>query len=450
MSLISKILNPKKQNVEKLIQAMPHQWGLEDRITANDLGNGKFLFNFSSEEDLNSVLRMCPFHYNYFHDDYPWIIPFWVTLTGIPLHLWTDKNLMNIGVRLGHVDTVELMEGRMLIDIDSRVPFKFKRKIQSPEGEEVTIEIKYDMLFKHCTTCGALSHEKGFCSTNSVSSQTQGQHQGRTGVFARVQLPYQSSRQPLLGEKGASDYHSRSAYMARHADNRRGYDDREGLRDSYHVNRSHHEGATFHAWSRDGANQYSHSDRIMRRRDGNGRTHSYGGSRQYSKPYHRNVEQRWCAKQYNGSYNMRREEPERGSQATIIPDGSDINGNSGNDQHVAQHSEDDGKDARHGNKLASEIVTPTSPHSLHMSDNVTVRDRGVSKSLSFSPKAGGDDAIIRALGDMDLTVPQDEHMIDCEVNDDDILGMDLMEMENGHNEKEGGRQRTDSSFMPFK
>ena len=96
---------------------------------------------------------------------------------------------MNIGVRLGHVDTVELMEGRMLIDIDSRVPFKFKRKVQSPEGEEVTIEIKYDMLFKHCTTCGALSHEKGFCSTNSVSSQTQGQHQGRTGVFARVQLP---------------------------------------------------------------------------------------------------------------------------------------------------------------------------------------------------------------------------------------------------------------------
>ncbi|WZZ88817.1 hypothetical protein YC2023_117396 [Brassica napus] len=82
MSLIGKILNPKKQNVEKLIQTMPHQWGLEDRITAIDLGNGKFLFNFSSEEDLNSVLRKGPFHYNYcmfvlvrwepiVHDDYP-------------------------------------------------------------------------------------------------------------------------------------------------------------------------------------------------------------------------------------------------------------------------------------------------------------------------------------------------------------------------------------------
>ncbi|CAN6868604.1 unnamed protein product, partial [Brassica oleracea] len=201
-------------------------------------------------------------------------------------------------------------------------------------------------------------------------------------------------------EQGASDYHSRSAYMARHADNRRGYDDREGL--------------------------------IMRRRDGNGRTHPYGGSRQHSKPYHRNVEQRLRAKQYNGSYNMRREDPASGSQATIIPDGSDINGNSGNDQHVAQHSEEDGKDARHGKKLASEIVTPTSRHSFHMSYNVTVRDRGVSKSLSFSPKDGGDEAIIGALSGMDLSVPQDEHMIDCEVNDDDLLGMDLMEMENGN------------------
>ena len=43
LTLIGKILNPKKQNVEKLLQTMPSQWGLAERITANDLGNGKFL-----------------------------------------------------------------------------------------------------------------------------------------------------------------------------------------------------------------------------------------------------------------------------------------------------------------------------------------------------------------------------------------------------------------------
>ncbi|XP_013589190.1 uncharacterized protein LOC106393613 [Brassica napus] len=81
LSLIGKILNPKKQNVDKLLQKMPSQWGMADRITANDLGNGKFLLNFTSEEDLSSVLRHGPFHFNFcmfvlvrwepiVHDDY--------------------------------------------------------------------------------------------------------------------------------------------------------------------------------------------------------------------------------------------------------------------------------------------------------------------------------------------------------------------------------------------
>ncbi|KAF3596701.1 hypothetical protein DY000_02021670 [Brassica cretica] len=129
LSLIGKVVNLKKHNVEKLLQTMPTQWGVQDRVNANDLGNGKFLINFTSKEDLNSVLRK----------------------VGIPLHLWTVKNMRSIGGRLGHVDTIELSEGRMLIDVDSRRPLKFKRKVESPEGDAVTIEIKYGRLFKHCT-----------------------------------------------------------------------------------------------------------------------------------------------------------------------------------------------------------------------------------------------------------------------------------------------------------
>lgn len=128
------------QDIMKLLQTMPGQWGLQDRISANDLGNGKFLFNFANEEDLNFVLSQGPFHYNFcmlvlvrwepiVHDDYPWVIPFWVQLIGIPLHLWTMENLGKIGGWLGHVndDTIDLDEGRMLIDVDSRRPLKFKR-----------------------------------------------------------------------------------------------------------------------------------------------------------------------------------------------------------------------------------------------------------------------------------------------------------------------------------
>ncbi|WZZ59524.1 hypothetical protein YC2023_059631 [Brassica napus] len=88
----------------------------------NDLGNGKCLLNFTTEDELNSVLRQGPFHFNFcifvlvrwepiVHDDYPWIIPFWTRLIGVPLHLWTENNLREIGSRLGHVhqDTIELI-----------------------------------------------------------------------------------------------------------------------------------------------------------------------------------------------------------------------------------------------------------------------------------------------------------------------------------------------------
>ncbi|KAG2282494.1 hypothetical protein Bca52824_053714 [Brassica carinata] len=46
MSLIGKFLNPKNQNVEKLLQFMPTQWKMEDRITANDLGKVLFTITF--------------------------------------------------------------------------------------------------------------------------------------------------------------------------------------------------------------------------------------------------------------------------------------------------------------------------------------------------------------------------------------------------------------------
>ena len=82
LSLIGKILNPKKQSVEKLLQKMSVQWGMEDRITANDLGNEKFLLNFTTEDELTSVLRQ----------------PF----TSISICLcWFDGNLLSMMTILG-------------------------------------------------------------------------------------------------------------------------------------------------------------------------------------------------------------------------------------------------------------------------------------------------------------------------------------------------------------
>ncbi|KAL0680150.1 hypothetical protein Bca4012_008131 [Brassica carinata] len=369
LSLIGKILNHRKQSVEKLLQTMPAQWGLADKITANDLGNGKFLLNFTTEEDLNFVLQQGPFHYNFcmfvlvrwepiVHNDYPWIIPFWVHLIGFPLHLWTDTNLRNIGGRIGHIDTLELTEGRMLIEVDSRQPLKFSRKVEY-EGDEVTIEIKYDKLFKHCSICGMMSHEKGYCPSLDIRTRIQPSLE-RSGVFSRVQLPQeqmlhsqslqQSSRQSLL--MGRDRYASSQA--TRHV-----------LRTNSSGSNCESRGSQYRA-REDIDHRGHHSDRVMRRRNEYKQRNRDGGTR-YG-PYERRTEQAWRVK-------IRKAE-------------------------------------------ASDAVQTRPEHA----------------ETSFSPlreaePSGAKDQIIEALHDMELMDQQDGGMPDTDDNEDDLIGLDLMEME---------------------
>lgn len=146
LSLIGKILNPKKQNVERLIVAMPEQWGLSDKISTCDLGNGRFLFNFDTEEDLNFVLEQGPFHHNYcmfvlvrwepvVDENYPSLIPFWIQLQGIPLHLCTEQNLEAIADRLGTRISIDAVDGKIKVAMDSTKPLKFSRKLQTKKKE---------------------------------------------------------------------------------------------------------------------------------------------------------------------------------------------------------------------------------------------------------------------------------------------------------------------------
>ena len=442
MSLIGKVLNPKKQNVVKLIQSMPTQWKMEDRITANDLGNGKFLFNFSSEEDLQEVLRQGPFHYTFcmfvlvrweliVHDDYPWIIPFWVEITGIPLHLWTVKNLKNIGRKLGHIDTMELSAGRLLIDVDTRKPLVFSRKVQSPDGEEVTIKIHYELLFKHCTYCGLLSHEESYCSKKIEEARAQS---AKAGVFARVQIPQvNSSRQPLL-----SDHNGRGGQLDRFDSKR--YNDFARNHDMdvypFKATRTDH-------WrhGRDDSHDYKNRDGPARRYG-----EKYGpirpsaaryGSR-YA-PYEHRKPQQWREKH-------RADEVERFNPQKLltIADKSSHDAPIIIEEIATEHRNDNANASRgSGQKIASTIVTP-SRIAFQNEENVMVRERGTIRAITFSPmekegqkESHDEDQIIDALQDMDivgssgLVITDHTVRMDCDVEDDDLLGEELQERESG-------------------
>ncbi|XP_048615095.1 uncharacterized protein LOC111206146 [Brassica napus] len=216
-SLIGKVLNPKKQNVERLIVAMPEQWGMSDKISACDLGNGRFLFNFDNEEDLTSILNQGPFHHNYcmfvlvrwepvIDDNYPSMIPFWIQLQGIPLHLCTKQNLEAIGDRLGKLETSDTVEGKIKVSVDSTKPLKFSRKLQTKNKEDIMIKLFYKKLFKHCSTCGLMSQESQDCLHKHDLTQTA----PRENVFDRVRPPRQDEASRVNAERGKEETSYRS------------------------------------------------------------------------------------------------------------------------------------------------------------------------------------------------------------------------------------------------
>ncbi|WZZ70713.1 hypothetical protein YC2023_082083 [Brassica napus] len=368
LSLIGKVLNPKKQSVVKLIQTMPAQWEMQDKITANDLGNVKFLLNFATEEDLQSVLRQGPFHYNF---------------CMFLLVRWEP-------MRLGHIDTVELSAGRMLIDVDTRKPLTFKRKIASPEGDEVWIQIHYEKLFKYCKTYRMVTHEVALCPTKETPLAIQG---ARSDVFSRVQLPANGvSRQSLPRDKeienrygrdgyGRRDHRSRSPLRERRADG--------GFMNDARAANSRRDGAGDRkAWGQGGKESKLTSE------------HTHQSSR-YA-PYGKHKRTTWRMKERSTSRKVH------------------------NEERISS-----------GRRIASQIVTPA----RHDNDgNVTKRPRVCPRLLTFSPteKALPADAqIIGALNGMEIVdtinteVELHEPMMVAETQDDDLLGEDLMEMEAG-------------------
>ena len=411
---------------------MPTEWKLQDRITANDLGNGKFLFTFESEEDLQYILQQGPFHYNFcmfvlvrwepiIHDDYAWIIPLWVEITGIPLHLWTSTNLKKIGSNLGYIDEhkIKESEGRMSIDVDTRKPLVFHKKILSPDGDEVSIQMKYDKLFKHCTSCGLLSHELSHCPKKEQGSSVQME---RADVFSRVQIPMgESARQPLLRDQTTRDQVVR-------------YD---------HQDRTYHRNVDPHSSQRR-SEEEGYSRSVYARKDvssvwyvgkqgGKERRYKPDSSCYGSRyaPYDKNKNKSWRPKD--------KVETQReivvGDREPYAPKSLQLRSGSSSTIPMEIPAEIEHHNTS-GNKIESVIITP-SRQLMEQDDNVTKRSNINARSITFSPteeELPYNAQMIEALSEMEIVQDNKnddgkEALMDCHV--DDLLGRDLMDLEDG-------------------
>ncbi|XP_024007266.1 uncharacterized protein LOC112083468 [Eutrema salsugineum] len=154
-TLIRRCMNPHMQDMKALLYMLPRIWKVEDRVAGADLGLGRFQFDFDPEEDIMEVLKMEPFHFDYWmlslvrwapavNPTYPSAIMFWVRIVGVLLHFWADVTFESIGKALGDVKKVNLDEGNVQID----------------GGVETTVYLRYERLFGFYKFCHSLCHDQ--------------------------------------------------------------------------------------------------------------------------------------------------------------------------------------------------------------------------------------------------------------------------------------------------
>lgn len=290
------------------------------------------------------------------------------------------------------------------------------------------MEIKYEKLFKHCSSCGLMSHEKGHCLSVEVSNQ---QVAERGDVFSRVQIPSDRHGQ---GMKGNLQYDRRMVvgsgrvHEARR-DNIRPYVERTLPRPSHGYNGRHND--VVHETTR--SSYSSHKDRIVRGRDDYKRNR-YGGSRYAAAPYARKSDLLWREKPRD-ERKHEKSETRASNRTHDVPYEHSVA--SEDVTMKASDSRDTNEQTSHGRsyRLASAIVTPLRITS-GQEGNVTLRNKEVSCQLSFSPSSlqaqedgNENEQIIGALNDMELAEHDEGGMMECDVHDDDLLGEDLMAME---------------------
>lgn len=173
-TIIGRCMNPRMQDMKALLFMFPRIWQLEGRVVGADLGLGRFQFDFDHEEDIAEVLKMEPFHFDYWmvsmvrwkpsvDPSYPSLIRFWIRVLGIPIEYWAEPTFRGIGEALGADVAVDVDGGRIQVTLDGFKPLVFESSLEFGGGEETNVKFHYERLFGFCKVCHSLRHDSSLC-----------------------------------------------------------------------------------------------------------------------------------------------------------------------------------------------------------------------------------------------------------------------------------------------
>lgn len=176
LTLIGRVTNQSVQKMWSLIPFFTDLGKSEQRPVGSDLGNGMFQFQFAQEADLLAVLEKRPFHFARWmvivqrweptvSNSFPSLIPFWIKIQGVPIHLWSEDIVRSLGEDIGIFEKAEVtaLSMRMRVQINGRLPLIKSSIIEYPNGDEVTATFVYEKLERHCSKCFRLDHDVKDC-----------------------------------------------------------------------------------------------------------------------------------------------------------------------------------------------------------------------------------------------------------------------------------------------
>lgn len=186
-TLIGRCMNPEEQDMKVLITNLPKIWKLEENVIGTDLGRGKFQFDFQKEEDIETVLKLQPFHFDYWllalarwqpkkSQLYPSEITFWIIVLGVPLMFGTVPTFESIGDAIGRTVAVDLDHTRVQVVVDAFKELCFETTVDFKGGgfydeEEAPVSLRYEKLFGYCHICSSLCHKDEKCPLDKKNTK---------------------------------------------------------------------------------------------------------------------------------------------------------------------------------------------------------------------------------------------------------------------------------------
>lgn len=243
LTIIGRVTKPSIQKVWSLIPFFTDHWKSDIPPVGSDLGMGMFQFQFELESDLLTVLDKRPYHYARWmvilerweptlSPEFPSMIPFWIKIQGIPIHLWSEGLARTIGEDLRTYECVEISSQamRVRVHVNGRLPLIKQTVVEYSSGDEVNATLVYEKLEKHCMKCGRLDYKISDCLEEKHQKRAQRaelEEAEKSKASATIKERYSHRDSEISGGPQRSVPHSRDQYRT-HDSN---------ARDSYSVNR---------------------------------------------------------------------------------------------------------------------------------------------------------------------------------------------------------------------